>query len=159
MFNAAFHGCALTHLQGSPVIMAHHYRGDENGFGLLTAQGELNRVGVFYQNLNKVMTCQKRLSVLNTPFQEAFTVLAGRSEDFTKSVILICDARLGDNPYKLDLVNFPRDKHLTIRVFRLQTEGMMKMIEEKVVKSSETITFSSTIPAPSLDRIEITLSP
>jgi xylan 1,4-beta-xylosidase len=156
-FNAAFHGCALTFLQDSPVVSAYHYRGDANGFGLLDEQEKLNRVGMFYQNLNSLMTCKQRLIVKSEPNQEAFTCLAGREGDNIQ--LIVSDARIGENPYEINLINIPYGSKFRIITYRLQPDGSMKVIDSKEVTSEDKLSLSSLIPSPCFDRIEISLIP
>jgi xylan 1,4-beta-xylosidase len=159
MFNAAFHGCALTHLQDSPVIMAHHYRGDAGGFGLLDESGNFNRVGMFYQNLSEFMSCPSRLSVTSYPSQESFTCLAGSSLDQTKIQLLVSDARLGTNPYTIELINFKKSDRIRLKVYRLQPDGSMKTVKEMELTTSPRMVIPLEIQAPTIDRIEISLIP
>lgn len=159
MFNAAFHGCALTHLQDTPVIMAHHYRGDINGFGLLEEGGNFNRVGVFYQNLNELMKSPLRLGVTTTPVQEGFTCLAGRSNDQKTIQLLVSDARIGTNPYTIELNNLEKAEQIKVKVFRLHLDGSMKLMKEMTIVASPGISIPLDIEAPTFDRIEISLIP
>jgi len=156
-FNAGFHGCVLTNLQDSSVEMAHHYRGDANGFGLLDEKGSLNRVGVFYQNLNTLMESPRRLVTVSNPMQEAFTVLAGKSLNGNTIQILVSDARIGENPYKLTINNLPRNKKIDLIITRFNQDHPLGFIETKQFENQTTLELEYSLVAPGFDRIEITL--